>query len=296
LSVSHTFAFREPATLEEACRILADNGPRAALLAGGTDLLRNIRYGEERPEVVVSVARIPELQGIRSDGGGLRIGAAATMADIASDPTVRALFPVLAEAAGQVGSAQVRNRATMGGNLCNASPCADTAPPSAVCGAELRLTSTSGSRTVRASEFMNGPGTTVLAPGEILAAIHFPPPVPHSGGAFLALGKRRAMEITIVSASAALTLEGRGGVVKEAAICLGSVAPIPMRARGGEALLLGKPPTDELFREAAAAASAEARPIDDLRASAEYRRAMVEVLTRRALSAALHRATKGAAA
>ncbi len=279
----------EPKSLEEACRILEERGSEAEVLAGGTDLLRNIHDGCEKPEVVLSIAHLDELSGMREKDCGLTIGCLTTMAEMARHESIRSKWPALAEAAGRMGSPQVRNRATIGGNFCNASPCADSVPPTLVHDGVMRLFKGSESRMVSASAFITGPGETTLKEGEILGDISLPKPPPCTGSAFIKLGKRKACEITIASAAARLTL-GEDGVVVTARIALGSVGPTPLRAFTAEKILEGREPTDETFSEAAEAASKDACPIDDLRASADYRTWMVEVLTRRVLQTALERA------
>ena len=256
-------------------------------VAGGTDLVRNLRLGVVRPDRVVSLARISELNGLTVlPDGGLRIGAMATMSQIASDNHVRTHFPALAEAAVQVGSPQVRNRATIGGNFCNASPCADTAPPTIVFDAQVVLHSTAGERRVPAADFMTGPGSNVCKAGEIVTAFEFAAPQAHTGSAYVTLTKRKALEITIVSATARVSLSASGGEVTRFRVCLGSVAPTPVLSVGAEKILTGKKPDPKLLDDTARAAAADVSPIDDLRAGAQYRRHMVAVLSRRALQAA----------
>lgn len=288
------FDVAQPVTVEEAVEGLAEHGAEAAIVAGGTDLLREIRAGVKRPRLLISLDRVDSLAGVREDAdGGLVIGAATTVAALARDERIRGRLPALAEGAAWLGSPQVRNLATFGGNLCNARPCADTAPPSLVCDAELRLRSRAGSRTVEAGTFMTGPGQTVRAPDELLESIRFPALPDHTGSSFINVTNRRALEITITSAAARVTLESPEGPVRETRICLGSVAPIPVRAPTAEAELAGKEPTGKALEAAARAAVSDAKPIDDFRGSARYRNWMIEVLVRRALEAALDRARGG---
>jgi len=202
--------------------------------------------------------------------------------------STRRRLVALALGAGWVGGPQMRNRGTVGGNLCNASPAADTAAPLLVLGARVRLAGAGGERTLALEEFFVGPGKTVLAPGEVLAEILVPPPPPRSGGDYQRR-TRTAMDIAVVGVAAAVVLDG-GTACRDARLALASVAPTPLRAAAAEAVLRGKDLAPERIAEAARAAAGEARPIDDVRATATYRRAMVEVLTRRALTAALARA------
>lgn len=287
------FDFVEPSTLAEAVSLLADHGPRATTVAGGTDLLRDIRQGKTQPELVISLARLDALSGVHAtDDGGLAVGPLTTMAELAGSAAVRKRAPALAEAAGHMGSPQVRNRATVGGNLCNARPCADTAPPIIVHAATLELSGMGGTREVAAADFITSPGQTQREANEILTAIRLPAPGGPAGSAFETLTNRKAVEVTITSSSAWLVLDG--GRVAKARICLGSVGPTPLAGRRGEALLQGADPTLEKLAEAAKACVADASPIDDFRGSADYRNHLVEVLTRRALTRALAHARGGA--
>ena len=283
------FEYVAPASLKESLDLLARHGEKARALAGGTDLFLRMERGGWAPEVIVDLKGIPDLAEIRYDPAqGLALGALALHGDVAAHPTVREKYPALALGAGWVGGPQMRNRGTVGGNLCNASPAADTASPLIVYGARVCLASARGERNLPLEEFFTGPGKTALAPGELLVAVVVPPPAPGSGGDYQRR-TRTAMDIAVVGAAAAVTVNG-GSTCTEARICLASVAPTPLRAAGAEAVLRGKELTAERIAEAARAAAAEARPIDDVRASATYRRAMVEVLTRRALNRALARA------
>lgn len=287
------FDFVEPSTLAEAVALLADHGPKATTIAGGTDLLRDIRQGKTQPELVISLARLEALSGVQAtEDGGLTVGPLTTMAELAASAVVRERAPALAEAAGHMGSPQVRNRATVGGNLCNARPCADTAPPIIVHAATLELSGMGGTREVAAADFITNPGQTQREANEILTAIRLPAPGGPAGSAFETLTNRKAVEVTITSSSAWLVLDG--GRVATARICLGSVGPTPLPGRRGEGLLQGADPTPEKLAEAAGACVADASPIDDFRGSADYRNHLVEVLTRRALTRALAHARGGA--
>jgi carbon-monoxide dehydrogenase medium subunit len=289
------FDFVEPEGLDTALDLLAENDD-TAVVAGGTDLLRLIRIGHARPERVLSIARLDALRGVRErEDGGLTLGALTTMAALAADPLIARRAPALAEAAAQVGSPQVRNRATIGGNLVNASPCADSAPPCAVHAAEVVLRSAAGERRLALADFMTGPGQTLRRPDELLAAVELPPAEPRTGCAFQTLTRRKTLEITIASATARLSL-APDGTAAAARVCLGSVAPVWLLSAGAEQALLGRRPDAATLAAAARAAAADASPIDDLRGGAVYRRSMVEVLTRRALEQARARAEAGGAA
>jgi len=284
----------QPDSLEEAVAALARHGQDAQLIAGGTDLLRDIHLGLKRPRWVISLDRIQAL-GLISErpDGSLAVGSCVTMTALGADERVARRATALAEAARGMGSPQVRNRATVGGNLCNARPCADTAPPAIVCDALLLLSGAAGSREVACGEYMTGPGQTVRKPDEILREIRLPRLPPHSGSAFLSATNRKAVEITITSAAVRITLESSGGPIREAMIALGSVGPIPLRSPAAEAVLVGQLPVDTLLARAASAAVGDSRPIDDMRAGAAYRRWMVETLVARALQIACQRAREG---
>ncbi|MBI4881150.1 MAG: FAD binding domain-containing protein [Planctomycetes bacterium] len=288
------FEFAEAESAAEACRMLAGAGPEAALLAGGTDLLVRMKRGLLCPQRVVSIRRLRAGRpAVARDGARLTIDPLATMTEIAADPLLREACANVAAGARAVGSPLIRNLATLGGNLASARPCADTAPPLLTWDASVRLESTGGERSVPLHDFFTGPGASALRLDELLVAVEIELPAGSSGSAFFKLGQRAALEIAIASAAARITLDRPGGIVLEARIALGSVAPVPLRARAAESLLAGREPREELLAAAAAAAAREARPIDDLRASAAYRREMVAVLVRRALAAALASAGGG---
>ena len=286
-----SFEYIAPSSLDEAIRFLNEHRGAAKILAGGTDLTVRMKERIVTPEYVVDLKRIPGLKGISSaETDGLRIGALTAMPDVAYAEEVGRRFPMLAEGAGSIGSVQVRNRATIGGNLCNAAPCADTAPPLLCLGAAAKIAGPEGERTVPFDEFFVGPGETVLSEAEILTEIQIPSPLPRAGGAYTRHTTRRAMDIAVVGVGAAVTLGAEDGVCEDVRIVLGSAAPVPLRARNAEASLQGKVLTDELVREAGEIAAEEARPIDDVRGSAWFRKEIVKVLVRRMLTCARERA------
>ena len=254
----------------------------ARLLAGGTDLLPQVHTGRIADVVLVDVSDVPELQGISADGDGLRIGSATKLADIVRSPFLAGGLRVLADSAAQVGSVQIRHLATLGGNLCNASPSADTAPALLALDAEAVIVSQTGERRIPLDRFFAGPGRTALEPGELLAAILLPDRWRKGAAIYLKHAPRNAMDLAVVGAAAAFSQQPNGS--PEVRLALGAVAPTPIRARRAEAQFLSAPALDEqAIREAAACAAAEASPISDVRASAAYRRAMAEVLVARAL-------------
>ena len=287
------FAYFAPATLDEALDLLAEHGREARVLAGGTDLLLRLKAGQWQPRCVVNIKRIPGLDEISFDpAGGLRLGTLTTAAELARSEIVRAHYAALAQGAGLMASVQIRNLATVGGNLCNAAPSADLAPPLIALGASALIVGPGGQRHMPLDEFFIGPGQTALEPGELLTAVIAPPPAPGSAAVYLKNSPRQAMDIAVVGVAVAMTRlrsaapAGSPDPAKcgDARIVLGAVAPTPLRARQAEALLQGQEITPERIEEAARAAAQEARPIDDVRASAWYRQRMVEVLTRRGLT------------
>lgn len=274
------FDYVAPDKLEDVLSKIQENG---YILAGGTDVIVSIKEADLRPACLVSMKKlVAQLSYIRFDDSlaMLSIGALTTIREIEKSEAVRARFPILADAAEHLAHPQIRSKATIGGNLCNASPCADTALPLLVYDAELELTRLSGNRRVRIEEFFTGPGETCLQRGEILRSISMKVR-PSARGIFMKLGRRTGRDLAIASTAILLTMEKN--VCKDARIALGSVAPIPMRARKAESMLRGSILTRQLIDKVARAAQDEAKPITDVRASADYRSDMVRVLTRRGI-------------
>jgi carbon-monoxide dehydrogenase medium subunit len=271
------FEYFEPSSLGEAVALLGRYGARAQALAGGTDLLVELKEQLRLAECVVNIKRIPGLAGLSFDPEkGLRIGALVTAREIETSPLVLEKYASLAQAARELGSIQVRNRATIVGNVCRASPSADTIPPLIADGAEIRVSGAAGERAMPLESLFTGPGKTVLKPDELVTEIVVSPPAPHTGKVYIKHGRRKAMELATVGVAVTATPD-------EARIALGAVAPTVIRATNAEAVFRA---TKDVARAARAAAE-ESRPISNVRASAEYRRDMVEVLTRRALERAL---------
>jgi carbon-monoxide dehydrogenase medium subunit len=278
------FEYAAPRTLDEAVSLLARAGPAARPLAGGTDLLPQMRYCRIEPPLVVDVKGIPELRRLECAGDGLHIGAAVPLSNIASHPDVVRLYPVIASSCGLVGSVQIRNRGTLGGNLCNAVPSADTVPGLMCLGARAVLAGPAGRREVAVEEVCTGPGETVLGPGELLVEVVVPPPPEGSAASYLRFTPRQEMDIAVAGVASLLAMDG-GGLISQARLALAAVAPIPLRARRAEAVLEGQRPTEELIHRAAGEAAGECHPISDVRGSADYRRHLVAVLARRTLRA-----------
>lgn len=294
-----TFEYLRPTSLAEACAALvADGGEGGAdgpvkALAGGTDLVVQMRQGGLRPRALVSLQDVPGLSYVRlDDDGGLVIGAATPLAAVESSAVVRDRFPAVGEAAACIGSVQVRTRATVGGNLCNAAPSADTAPILIAYGTEAVITDGRAERSLPLEKFFTGPGETVLRPGELLAALRVPP-APARGYAKYHKTFRSAMDCCTVGV-AVFAAFAPDGAVTEVRLVLGAVAPTPIRAREAEQAATGRRLDDEVIADAGARASAAAMPISDVRASASYRKTLVEVLTKRALRGARDWAQKGA--
>lgn len=287
------FEYVAPETLEAAIEALRSR-EGATLLAGGTDLLVQMKEGGRRAPVVVSLRRVPGLQGIAGDpASGLRIGARTLLADVAGHPAIRERYQALSEGAGIVGSVQTRNLGTIGGNVCNAAPSADTAPPLLVFDATAVVAGAGGARRLPLAEFFLGPGATALQPGEILTALELPPAFERTGSVYQRHTPRRAMDIAVVGVACKVELDASGAIAG-AAIALGAVAPTPIRCPEAEALLRGERPSEALFARAAELARDASRPISDVRGSAEFRRELVRVMTRRCLAIAAARAVSAA--
>ena len=273
--------YAAPSGLAEAGRILLEVDGAMAL-AGGTDVVVARRLGKIAPALVVDLKRIPGLDEIRDTEGAIEIGALASMTTISRSSLVGEYFPALATAAGVMGCWQVRNLATLGGNLCNASPSAETAPPLLVYEAVALIDGANGPREVPMADFFTGPGTTVLARGELLAGVRLPKEPQGLRSAYARRALRRSMDIPLVNTAVALRIAE--GVVEEARLALGAVAPVPFRVRPAEEVLVDRRLDGAALRAAAEAACASARPITDVRATAEYRLAMIDVVVRRALA------------
>lgn len=287
-----SFDYVRVSALDEATRLLKEHGEAARLLMGGTDLFARMRNGFIQPQILLDVKHLPGMRDILYDEqAGLTVGAAVTMNQVARHPDVLAHYPLLAEAANSVASYQLRNRATLGGNLCNGSPAADTAPAVLVMEGRLVLygpdPSTSsgqcGEREIAASEFFLGPGKTALQPGELMTAICFPIPPAGAAGRYLKLGRNKAGDLAIAGVAIFGFPDQAVSSGYRFRIGLASVAPLPLRATEAEAVLAANPPGEETFALAAAKALEAAAPIDDVRASAAYRQAMVRNLTLRGL-------------
>lgn len=275
------FSYLKPDSLTEAAAARLDNGPGAYFLAGGTDLLVRARLKITDLCCAIDLGGINGLEGITLTDGAIFLGSMTKVAQIEKSDLVNKYIPVLAEAAQHLGSPQVRNLATIGGNLCNGSPSADLTPPLIALGASLKVFSTQGEKTVSVEDFILGPSRTILQPDEILTGITIPLPPQEARFAFLKYSLKKSMDIAVVNMAAMVSLSG--DTCTSCKIVLGAVAPTPMRSKQAEAALTGKVLNEENIIKAAEAAAAECSPISDLRCSAEYRRELVHVLVGRTL-------------
>jgi len=272
----------EPKTVGEAVSLLAKYGAEAKVIAGGTDMLVDMKYKEE-PGCLINIKKIPGLSSIQANGGSLRIGALTTIRDIETNALVRDKLTVLWESSHQFASLQIRNTATIGGNICRASPSGETLAPLLVLEAKGKCVSADGERTEPFSSLFQGPGKTSLGAKGLLTEIDVPYPAAGSKSVYLKHAVRGAMDIAMVGVAVLLTPDAAKNNVQDVRIGLGAVAPTPIRATKTEALLRGKPLSAALLKEAAAMAATESSPINDQRSSAENRRWIVEALTRRGL-------------
>ncbi|HEY7840335.1 MAG TPA: FAD binding domain-containing protein [Gammaproteobacteria bacterium] len=285
----HDFQYVAPQSLKEALKLLGRRGG-GALLAGGTDLIVKMRARRMRPALVVDAKHVPELNVMKLDSSGLTLGAAVSCRRVYGDARVAKAYPALAEAAALVGGIGIQGRASVGGNLCNAAPSADTVPALIVLGAIAQIRGPRGSRKLPVEEFCTGPGRNALKPGELLVSLKIPK-TPRNGGAFfLRFIPRNEMDIAVVNAAAAVELDSGGKTFKSARISVGAAAPVPLLVREAGACLAGRPVNDRSIQEAAKLAAAAVKPITDMRGTIEYRRDLAAVLTARALRGAIRRA------
>jgi CO/xanthine dehydrogenase FAD-binding subunit len=285
----HPFTYQAPTSLGAALTLLGNAEARAGLLAGGTDLLVQLRGGRAAPAAVVDVKKIPELRRIEFDSSGLRLGAAVSCWEFSRRDDVREVYPGLMEAAELIGSMQIQGRATIGGNLCNASPAADTVPVLIALGARAIAAGPSGEREIPVEDFVVAPGRNALADGELLVELRVPRPEERSADAYLRFIPRAEMDIAVVGAGVSVTLDA-SGTCTGARAALGAVAEHPLLVPEISDALVGTSLDDEALERAAAAARAAARPISDKRGTAVYRTKLAGVLTKRAAILAAARA------
>ncbi len=281
--------YEAPTTVDRAVSLLAAEKGLALVLAGGTDLLVRMKSGQIEPDLVVDVKRIEPLRRITAEGGGYRIGAAVPGAELGEHEGLRRLWPGVVEAANLIGSTQIQGRATMTGNLCNASPAADSVPALVAAGATVTIAGPRGRRELPVEDVATAPGKTALAKGEIVESIFLPARPPRSSDAYLRFIPRTEMDIAVVGAGVSLTLDGKG-ICKAARVSLGAVAPRVLLVKEAADALIGTSIDEAALDNLAAVASAACRPIDDKRGTREFRIQVAGVLARRAAAIALRRA------
>jgi xanthine dehydrogenase iron-sulfur cluster and FAD-binding subunit A len=282
----HEFSYMEPEALEEAIALLNQYGDGARVLAGGTDLIVQMKMERLAPKCLVSIRKIPELDGIALDDGNVRIGTRTPIRAIRNAPQIRVSYPALAEACASFSTTQVQTMGTIGGNLCNGSPASDSAPPLITFGAEAVIQGSNGERRLPLEDFFLGPGKTALQKGELLVAVALPKPRPGTGSAFLKITRVTA---DIAKVNAAVVMVRDGHRITDCRLVFGSVAPTPVHAKKAERLLVGQAFNEDLISEAARIASEEVAPIDDVRSTVWYRREIVRVLAYDGLNTAWER-------
>jgi carbon-monoxide dehydrogenase medium subunit len=277
------FEFLRPRTLPESLAMLAEQAPDVMPLAGGTNLIVELRDGHSFPKRLMDVSRLRELRGIRRNDEHIVIGGGTTITELLEHPLIAEHGRAVREAAAMLGNPLVRNRATVAGNLANASPAADMAPPLLALGAEVELVSANGARWVSLDKFMVGVNKTLMEPNELLTSIRWPVPYARSAAGFYKIGLRKADACSVINA-AAMVVWDEGGHCRQARIAIGAAAPRPVRAHAAEAALLGQPLTKDVIEGAAHLAVQATDPIDDIRGTAAYRRRMAELMVRRLLT------------
>lgn len=282
------FEYLEARTLRQAVSMAQRHGQQARIVAGSTDFLIRWRQGAWQPQYVINIQHVPGLSRVSySARNGLRLGALVTVQTLESHPIIRRRYPALSAAAATFAGVQVRNLATVGGNVCNASPAGDTLPALLAFDANCRVAGPNGERWLPLDRFFTGPGQTALEPGEILAELRLPPSPPNTGSLYIKHSPRGAMDIATVGVASVISLQERGTVCCEVKIGLGAVASTPIRAYTAEDMLRGRVITPELLEAVAREAQRAVAPINDIRGTAAHRKAMVQVLTQRTLKRAV---------
>jgi aerobic carbon-monoxide dehydrogenase medium subunit len=283
--------YESPDTLEAAAKLLASESGEARILAGGTDLLVQIRAEILSPALVVDIKKVAETRAIKEEAGGFRIGAAVTGAELKEHSALKKVWPGLVEAANLIGSTQVQGRASLGGNLCNGSPAADSVPAMIAAGAIASIVGPNGRRDLKVEDIMLAPRKLALQKGEIIASFLLPKRAPHSGDAYLRFIPRTEMDIAVVGCGVSLTLDGSGSCTA-ARVGLGAVAARPLLVEDAAKALVGTKVDDAALEKMAAAARAACKPIDDKRGTIEFRTDVAGVLAKRTALIALERARK----
>lgn len=279
-----------PRTLDEAVAALAEAGPTARVLSGGTDIIIQAREGRKDVSVFVDVKKVPETMAVTVDDEGLTIGASVPCAELYENPQIVSRYPALIDSASLIGGIQIQSRASLGGNLCNASPAADSIPTLIVLGATCLIAGPGGRREIPVEQFCTGPGTNALQPGEILVSLRLPAPQPNSGAAFERFIPRNEMDIAVCNAAASVRLDADGRRFEAARVAVGAVAPTPLLVEAAGSTLAGKEVSDARIAVAAEEAGQAANPITDMRGSISQRRHLAGVLTRRVIERAVERA------
>jgi CO/xanthine dehydrogenase FAD-binding subunit len=284
------FEYLRPETVAEALTLIREHGRKAKVLAGGTDLISQMKWGEYKPEYVIALGHITGLNHIEYDKKrGLKLGALCRISQIEKSDVIREHYPLLSQAASVLASMEIRNRGTLGGNLCTAAPSADMPPSLLALEANAVIASNDGERTLPLESFFSGPKKTTLNHDEILVRLEVPPMKPNSAGEYVKFGRRGAMEIAMIGVAALLTLEKKDRRCIDAKLAFASAAPTPIRAREAEKKLMGKNLDSDIIEAAAQKASEETSPRTSWRTTEEYRRDLIPVLTRRAIQTALDR-------
>jgi carbon-monoxide dehydrogenase medium subunit len=283
--------YSSPNTVAEAVELLTERGDRARPLAGGTDIIVQLRVGAHDPDYVVDIKKIPELNELSHDASGLTIGAAVPCYKIYADEHVSSAYPAIVDSATIIGGTQIQGRASLGGNLCNAVPSADSIPTMIALGATANITGPNGSRSVPIEDFCTGVRTNVLGTGELLVSIHFPEPAANSGARYQRFIPRNEMDIAVVGVGASVTLNN--GSFESVRVSLASVAPTPLFVTEINDALAGEEVNAENIAKAGELAKAASRPITDMRGTIEYRKHLCNVMTQRVLNDAVTRARGG---
>jgi len=286
----HAFQYEAPDSLTEVISLLGRHGGKVRLLAGGTDLIDQMRVGRLRPELVVDIKKLPELNVLAMDATGMHIGAAVPCYRVQAAEEIQQHFPAIADSCNIIGGIQIQSRASLGGNVCNSGPAADSTPSLIALGAVCVIAGPQGTREVAVENFCTGPGKNVLQPGELLVEFRLPQPLPHSGSHYRRMIPRNEMDIAVVGVGASLQLDASGHVIQAARVALGAVAPTPLLATAVNELLANQPLNDQTLERAAQAARQVVAPITDMRGTKEYRIHVTGVLVRRVLQAAATRA------
>lgn len=286
----HAFDYESPTTLKEAIQLLSSQNGGARPLAGGTDLIDHMRLGRLTPQVLVDVKKIDELNVLRADDSGLHVGAAVPCYRIYGQPEVVKNYSALADSSRIIGGIQIQSRASVGGNLCNSGPAADTTPSLIALEGVCVIAGAAGTREVAVESFCTAPGENVLQPGELLIEVRFPPRPAHSGSHYRRMIPRNEMDIAVVGVGASVTLDEEKTHFVSARVALGAVAPRPLLAAAAGEVLAGQPVSDETIAKAADAAKEVVSPITDMRGTLDYRVHVTGVVVRRVLQTAVARA------